>query len=96
MTFHKPWTLNPLKWHFKFYLQFPASFFTLPLMSPSAFHICSVSFMEYCFPACDPHANKKIIRDRKAINFYSLEGLDINKIDTFSNLLSHSTDKICE
>ncbi|KAK2539696.1 Cacna1c [Columba guinea] len=51
------------------------------------------SLMKYYFPACDPHPNKKIIRDRKAMHFYSLEGLDINKIDKLSNLLSHSADK---
>jgi len=52
--------------------------------------------MEYYFPACDPHPHKKITRDRKAINFYSLEGLDISEINTLSNLLSHSAEKTCE
>lgn len=99
MTFRKPWTPNPLSntSNFTFSFLLPSSWFLSCCLQLFTSVVKPVSsLMKYYFPAYDPHPNKKIIRDRKPMHFYSLEGLDINKIDKLSNLLSHSADKTCE
>lgn len=95
---HKPWTPNLVhsSSSFTFGFLLPSSCFPSCLLQLFTSVVKPVSsLMECYFSACGPHLHKKIIRHRKAINFYSWEGPDINKIDKLSNLLSHSADKTC-